>query len=74
MGLIEEMVKDAEIKRAEVEGREPDLESPAGIAGVVLNPGESVVGEFFADDPGTPVDDVVGEPEPDVVIDDDDDV
>lgn len=46
MGLIEESVKAAEIKRAELEGREPDFDNPAGIAGVVLNPGESVTGEF----------------------------
>lgn len=46
MGLIEEMVKKAEEDRAAAEGREPDFENPAGIAGVVLNPGESVVGEY----------------------------
>lgn len=37
MGLIEDMVRDAEIKRAEAEGRKPDFENPAGIAGVELN-------------------------------------
>lgn len=46
MGLIEEQVKEAERKRAELEGREPDYENPAGIAGVVLNPGDSYVAVY----------------------------
>lgn len=62
MGLIEESVRAAEIKRAELEGREPDFENPAGIAGIVLNPGESVVGDYVGDKA-----DVVAEPEPEVV-------
>jgi len=50
MGLIEDMVHEAEVKRAALEGREPDFDNPAGIAGVTLNPGESVVGEFINDE------------------------
>lgn len=77
MGLLEDMVRKAEEDRARAEGREPDFESPAGIAGVVLNPGESVGSDYeeptlYVSEPA-PVAEEVVEPDDDTSDDDDDD-
>ena len=46
MDLVQLQVKAAEEDRVRVEGREPDFENPAGIAGVVLNVVENEPQEF----------------------------
>jgi len=49
MDLVQLQVKAAEEERARVEGREPDFDNPAGIAGVVLNVVETPPQEFGPD-------------------------